>query len=79
MCKMGCIRNRIMAEVEIGRLSVFNTDGMNEFEQVIEMIKELSVGVNGFNESEIADILSFISRLSVLLAGDVEVNPGSPD
>ncbi len=29
---------------------------MNECERVIEMIKELSLGVNGFNESEIADM-----------------------
>ncbi len=28
-------------------------DEMNECERVIEMIKELSVGVNGFNESKI--------------------------
>ncbi len=34
---------------------------MNECERLIEIIKELSEGVNGFNESEIADILSFIS------------------
>ncbi len=34
---------------------------MNECELVIEMIKELSV--NGFNESEIADILTFISTM----------------
>ncbi len=42
---------------------VFNTDEKNEYERVIEMIKELSVSVNGFNESEIADILSFISTV----------------
>ncbi len=48
---------------KLGRLSVFNTDEMNECEQVIEMVKELSLGVNGFNESEIADILSFISTM----------------
>ncbi len=48
---------------KLGRLSVFNTDEMKECEQVIEMIKELSVGVNGFNKSEIADILSFISKV----------------
>ncbi len=39
----------------IRRLSAFNTDAMND--------KELSVVVNGFNESEIADILSFISTM----------------
>ncbi len=48
---------------KLGRLSVFNTDKKNECERVIEMIKELSLGVNGFNESEIADILSFISAM----------------
>ncbi len=32
---------------------------MNECERVIEMIKELFVGVNGFNE--ITDIMSVIS------------------
>ncbi len=37
---------------KLGRLSVFNTDEMNECERVIEMIKELSVNVKGFNESE---------------------------
>ncbi len=36
---------------------------MNECERVIEMIKELSLCVNGFNESEIADILSFMSTM----------------
>ncbi len=41
---------------KLGRLSVFNTNEMNECERLIEMIKELSVGVNSFNESEIADI-----------------------
>ncbi len=44
-----------MAEVAIRKIIVFNTDEMNECERVIEMIKELSLGVNGFNESEIAD------------------------
>ncbi len=48
---------------KLGRLSVFNADEMNEYERVIEMIKELSLGVNGFNESEIADILSSISNM----------------
>ncbi len=48
---------------KLGRLSVFNTDEMKECERVIEMIKELSLGVNGFNESEMADILSFISTM----------------
>ncbi len=48
---------------KLRRLSVFNTDEMNECKRVIEMIKELSLGVNGFNESEIADILSFISTM----------------
>ncbi len=38
---------------KLGRLSVFNTDEMNECERLIKMIKELSLGVNGFNESEI--------------------------
>ncbi len=52
-----------MAEVEIRKIICFNTDEMNECELVIEMIKELSLGVNGFNESEIADILSFISTM----------------
>ncbi len=33
---------------------------MKECERVREMIKELPVGANGFNESEIADVLSFI-------------------
>ncbi len=41
----------------------FNTDEMKECEWMIEMINELSVGVNGFNEPEIADILSFISTM----------------
>ncbi len=36
---------------------------MKECEQVIEMIKELSAGVNGFNATEIADILSYISTM----------------
>ncbi len=36
---------------------------MNDYEREIEMINELSIGVNGFNESEIADILSFISTM----------------
>ncbi len=36
---------------------------MNECERVIEMIKELSVSVNVFNQSEIADILSFVSTM----------------
>ncbi len=40
---------------------------MNEYEQVIEMIKKLSVGVNGFNESEIAHILCFISTVWTVL------------
>ncbi len=40
---------------------------MNECERVIEMIKELSLGVNGFNDSEIADILSFISTVYTVL------------
>ncbi len=47
---------------KLGRLSVFNTNEMNECERVIEIIKELSPGVNGFNESEIAD-MSFISTM----------------
>ncbi len=38
---------------KLGRLSVFNTDEMKECEQVLEMFKELSIGVNGFNEYEI--------------------------
>ncbi len=48
---------------KLGRLSVFNTDEMNKCERVIEMINELFVGANGFNKSEIADILSFISTM----------------
>ncbi len=56
---------------KLGRLFVFNTDEMNECERVIEMIKELSVGINGFNESEIADILSFISTM---ISGNVILN-----
>ncbi len=36
---------------------------MNECERVIKMIEELSLGVNDFNECEIADILSFISTM----------------
>ncbi len=39
-----------MAEIEIREIICFNTDEMNECERVIEMIKELFVGVNGFNE-----------------------------
>ncbi len=34
---------------------------MNELEWAIEMTKELSVGVNTFNEYEVTDILFFIS------------------
>ncbi len=30
MYKMGCIRNRIMAEVEIMKIIFFNTDEKNE-------------------------------------------------
>ncbi len=41
---------------KLGRLSVFNTDEMNECERVIQMFKELSLDINGFNESEIVDI-----------------------
>ncbi len=48
--------------MEIRKIS-FNTGELNECEQEIELIKELSVGVNGFNESEIADILSFMSTM----------------
>ncbi len=40
------------------RLHIFNTDKKNECERVIEMIKELSVGVYGLNESEIANLSS---------------------
>ncbi len=47
---------------KLGRL-YFYIDEIIECERVIEMIKELAVGVNGFNESEIADILSFISTM----------------
>ncbi len=59
MCKMECFRNRIIAEVEITKIICFNTDEMKECERMIEMIKELSVGVNGCNESEIAFVLYF--------------------
>ncbi len=56
-----------MQKWKLGRLSVFNTDEMNECERLIEMIKELTVGANGFNESEIANILSFISTMLAVL------------
>ncbi len=56
-----------MCKMEIKKIICFNTDEMNECERVIEMMQELSVGVNGFNESEIADILSFISTMQTVL------------
>ncbi len=50
---------------KLGRLSVFNTDEMKECEWVIEMIQELSVGVNSYNESEIAAFFGSIPRFAV--------------
>ncbi len=61
--RWGVSEIKLWQKWKLGRLSVFNTDEMNECERVIEMIKVLSLGVNGFNESEIADILSFISTV----------------
>ncbi len=43
------------------KLSVFSDNEIRECEGVVEMIKELSKGINGFNEDELLEILAYIS------------------
>ncbi len=43
------------------KLSVFSKNEIRECEGVLEMIKELSKGINGFNEDELLEILAYIS------------------
>ncbi len=43
------------------KLSVFSENEIRECEGVVEMIKELSKGINGFNEDELLEILAYIS------------------
>ncbi len=43
------------------KLSVFSQNEISECEGVVEMIKELSNGINGFNEDELLEILAYIS------------------
>ncbi len=40
---------------------VFDNNNIEECEHVTEMIRELSCGINGFNMTEITDILAYIS------------------
>ncbi len=56
---MNCDRNGNLEDY------LFLTHEMNECERVIEMVKELSVSVNSFIESEISDIVSFICTMVV--------------
>ncbi len=46
---------------EIQKDSIFNDNEIKESEGVVEMNKELSTGINGFNEDELIQILSYIS------------------
>ncbi len=43
------------------KLSVFSENEIRECEDVVEMIKELSKGINRFNEDELLEILAYIS------------------
>ncbi len=43
------------------KLSVFSENEIRECEGVVKMIKELSKGMNGFNENELPEILAYIS------------------
>ncbi len=43
------------------KVSVFSENEIWECEGVDEMIKELSKGINGFNEDELLEILAYIS------------------
>ncbi len=45
----------------IKELQSAGKDNIEEYEHVTEMIRELSCGVNGFNMTEITDILAYIS------------------
>jgi hypothetical protein len=42
-------------------MSVFSKDNVEECEHVIEMIRELSCGINDFSVTEITEILAYIS------------------
>ncbi len=42
-------------------ISVFSENEIRECEGVVEMIKELSKGIEGFNEDELLEILAYIS------------------
>ncbi len=43
------------------KFSVFSENEIRNCECVVEMIKELSKGINGFNEDELLKIIAYIS------------------
>jgi hypothetical protein len=53
---------------ESERMSVFSINELKECERVVEMIKELSVGVNGFSEDEITDTLCYFYYVEIYIS-----------